>query len=107
MLEEFSKLRSSPTEKIVYDSDFNIENTLLTFKLTNKIQHDIFYEIKQELLNFLRKKLENSEIQVEAIITSIESKAKPRTEQEKFEAMAKKNPEIIKLKEELGLDLLF
>jgi len=104
---EFSNQRNSQTEKIVFASDFDLNNANFTFKLYNKVQLDVFYEIRQELLDFLRKKLENSEILCEAFVATEETKAKPRTEQEKFEAMSIKNPNIWKLKEALDLDLLF
>lgn len=106
-LAEFAEGKSTQTEKMAVTRDFDLHKFELTFKLPNKILFDIFFEIKQELTDFLRKKLHNSEIQIEAIITAEETKAKPRTEQEKFESMAEKNPDIWKLKEVLGLDLLF
>ncbi len=104
---EFSNQRNSQTEKIVFSSDFDLNNSNFIFKLFNKVQYDVFYEIRQELLDFLRKKLENSEIICDAIVTKEETKVKPRTEQEKFEALSIKNPNIWKLKEVLDLDLLF
>jgi DNA polymerase-3 subunit gamma/tau len=92
---------------MVVTRDFELIKNELTFKLPNKILFDIFFEIKQDLTDLLRKKLHNGEIQIDAVITAEETKAKPRTEQEKFESMAEKNPELWKLKEALGLDLLF
>lgn len=107
VLADFADERSSQTAKMVAISDFNLTKNELSFKLSNKILHDVFLEIKQDLTDYLRKKLHNSEIQIDAFITAEETKAKPRTEQEKFESMAQKNPSIWKLKEALGLDLLF
>jgi DNA polymerase III subunit gamma/tau len=106
-LAEFAEGKSTQTEKMAVTRDFDLQKFELIFKLPNKILFDIFFEIKQELTDFLRKKLHNAEIQIEAIIHAEETKAKPRTEQEKFESMAEKNPDIWKLKEVLGLDLLF
>jgi DNA polymerase-3 subunit gamma/tau len=107
ILAEFAEGRSTQTEKMVVTRDFDLSKNDLNFKLPNKILFDIFFEIKQDLTDFLRKKLHNTEIQIDAIVTAEETKAKPRTEQEKFESMAQKNPAIWKLKEALGLDLLF
>jgi DNA polymerase III subunit gamma/tau len=106
-LADFANTVSSQTTKMVVISDFDLKDNSLNFKLSNKILFDVFFEIRQDLLDFLRKKLHNSHIQLDAHITAEETKAKPRTEQEKFESMAKKNPEIWKLKETLDLDLLF
>jgi DNA polymerase III subunit gamma/tau len=107
VLADFADGRNTQTEKMVVTRDFDLIKNNLNFKLPNKILYDIFFEIKQDLTDFLRKKLHNSDIQIDATITAEETKAKPRTEQEKFESMAEKNPAIWKLKEALGLDLLF
>ena len=107
VLADFADGRNTQTEKMVVTRDFDLIKNNLNFKLSNKILFDIFFEIKQDLTDFLRKKLHNSDIQIDATITAEETKAKPRTEQEKFESMAEKNPAIWKLKEALGLDLLF
>jgi len=107
VLTEFISKKSTTTEKMVFSSDFDLNDSLITFKLVNKVQLDIFNEQKQELVDFLRKKLENSYLECNAILTAEEVKAKPRTEQEKFESMAKKNPKIWDLKAALDLDLLF
>lgn len=92
---------------MIFGSKCELKENTFEFKLQNKVKYDVFYEVKQEFLDFLRSKLENYEIQAEAIITAELTKAKPRTEQEKFEIMAAKNPNLNKLKEELGLDLIF
>lgn len=107
VLADFADGRNTQTEKMAVTRDFDLIKNNLNFKLPNKILFDIFHEIKQDLTDFLRKKLHNSDIQIDATITAEETKAKPRTEQEKFESMAEKNPAIWKLKEALGLDLLF
>ncbi len=104
---DYSNELTSQTEKMMAKSDFDLEKENLLFKLSNKILHDIFLEKRQEMADFLRKKLHNANIQLDAYIAAEETKAKPRTEQEKFESMAMKNPDIWKLKDALGLDLLF
>ena len=107
VLIDYSNELTSQTEKMMAKSDFDLEKEHFKFKLSNKILHDVFLEKRQEMADFLRKKLHNTNIQLDAHIDAEETKAKPRTEQEKFESMALKNPDIWKLKESLGLDLLF
>lgn len=107
VLMELARQRTSPNESRVLESDFELESTLMTFKLPNTILKDIFYEIRSDVLELLKRKLHNGTIQIEAIITAEETKMKPRTEQEKFENMAEKNPNLWKLKESLDLDLMF
>lgn len=107
VLMELARQRTSPNESRVLESDFELVSTLMTFKLPNTILKDIFYEIRSDVLELLKRKLHNGTIQIEAIITAEETKMKPRTEQEKFENMAEKNPNLWKLKESLDLDLMF
>src|SRR5690606_13856009 len=91
----FAEQRDSTTERMIFLSDFEIrDQTTIHFKLLNKLKDDVLTDLRQELLDFLRKKLRNSGIQISSEITAEETKAKPRTEQEKFEAMARKNPAL-------------
>jgi DNA polymerase-3 subunit gamma/tau len=107
-LRAFADQRDSTTEKMIFQSDFELRDQFtIHFKLLNKLKEDVLNELKQEMLDFVRKRLQNSSIQVSSEVTAEETKAKPRTEQEKFEAMAKKNPALKDLKERLGLDLVY
>lgn len=107
-LRAFADQRDSTTEKMIFQSDFELrDHFTIHFKLLNKLKEDVLNELKQEMLDFVRKRLQNSSIQVSSEVTAEETKAKPRTEQEKFEAMAKKNPALKDLKERLGLDLVY
>jgi DNA polymerase-3 subunit gamma/tau len=67
----------------------------------------LFEDIKTDLLEYLKRKLKNSNLTAEAVLTAEEAVLKPRTEQQKFEAMAEKNPLIWDLKTSLDLDLIF
>lgn len=60
--------------------------------------------IEVELLGFLRKKLKNSSIAFDYQINEDKEERRPYTSEEKFKAMAKKNPALLKLAEEFGLD---
>lgn len=60
--------------------------------------------IEVELLGYLRSQLQNSGISFSYNITADTEERKPYTSEEKFKAMAKKNPALLKLAEEFGLD---
>ncbi len=107
-LRTFAGRRETTTEKMIFTAEFEIRGEVtIHFRLLNKLKEDMLNELKQELLDFLRKTLGNSAIQVSSEVTAEESKAKPRTEQEKFEAMLRKNPVLKELKDRLGLDLVY
>lgn len=81
-----------------------IENFQLLLEIDNRIQDDLINTIKPELVSWLRKELHNSKIQ---LVTKITEKVKGRliyTDSEKFEEMAKKNPELENLKKKFNLD---
>lgn len=84
------------------NDDRNIE-----LVLDNTIQQDEFQrDIKQDLLVYLKEKLNNELISVATSVKSEKGK-QPRlyTAQEKFDYMIKKNPDLGKLKQEFNLDL--
>ena len=73
--------------------------------IDNKVQEMEIKERKPELLEFLRNELRNSFIQVETRLAETQDDTTPYLPDEKFLAMAKKNPHLKKLKDKLELDL--
>ncbi|MCX6232558.1 MAG: DNA polymerase III subunit gamma/tau [Bacteroidetes bacterium] len=84
-----------------------IENTI-NLTIDNKIQETEIKHKKGEMLEFLRMKSGNKALQIETQIIAIE-KANDiaYTDNDKFKKMAEKNPDIIRLKDELNLELEF
>jgi DNA polymerase-3 subunit gamma/tau len=82
-----------------------MEQHIIRLELGNKMQEMAILEKKQELLDFLREELKNYKIGLELIVAESGSSAKPFTAEEKFRAMAEKNPVIKDLKEKLDLEL--
>jgi hypothetical protein len=80
------------------------ENGGLFLELDNSIQNDLVNTIKPELVSFLRRELRNDKIE---LTTQVSEKIKNKiiyTDHVKFEAMVKKNPNLIKLKKKFNLD---
>lgn len=107
VLAEFFKQRSSPNERLIMESGYDIKDKHIQFKLPNTFLYSLFENLKTDLLEFMKRKLKNSHLSADAIVTAEETQAKPRTEQQKFEAMADKNPVLWDLKKGLDLDLIF
>lgn len=57
-----------------------------------------------EILGFLRTELKNTSIAFDYQVSEDTEERRPYTAEEKFKAMAKKNPALLKLAEEFGLD---
>jgi hypothetical protein len=80
------------------------EDYKLILEIDNRIQEDLINTIKPELVSWLRKELKNSKIQ---LLTKITETIKGRliyTDSEKFDEMAKKNPQLVMLKQKFNLD---
>lgn len=80
--------------------DNNIEITL-----ENKLLEADLFQKKGEMLEFLRSRLDNYKLRLTAKVEENSRKVKPYTDKEKFEKMAAKNPSLLKLKEELDLEI--
>jgi DNA polymerase-3 subunit gamma/tau len=68
-------------------------------------EEDFTKFLKPDLLMFLRKELKNDNISIETmLIKSDKDSGKPYTQEEKFDFMSEKNPNLKILKQQLGLD---
>jgi DNA polymerase-3 subunit gamma/tau len=74
-----------------------IEGNEITVTLENKALDDDFNAQKSELLDFIRKELNNYSISVNTIINKDVMIKKAYTPQEKFMKMSEKNPALINL----------
>lgn len=88
-------------------NEFTLDNTEISFKLTNPLEVDAIESIKAELVTYLRNNFKNEEIQLVYEVSTANAVDRPYTPKEKFEAMMKKNPSLAKMKEIMGLDTDF
>ena len=73
-------------------------------KLNSSVQIDTVDRLKSDLMPFLRDKLKNDGLKLEAELEIDESKPLIYTPAEKFKYLAEKHPELKVLQEKLGLD---
>lgn len=106
-LKAYGKTLQKQTEKFIVESDFELKDGVLTLLLVNNTLMELFHELKQDILDFVRKELKNGSILIDARLIAEVKEAKPRTEQEKFKAMVEKNPALKTFKDDLGLDLVY
>lgn len=83
------------------------ENFSIEFTIENKAQEEELEHEKADLLSFLRKRLNNHEIQLKLIVNKTEGEKKIYTASDKFKRMAEKNPNIDKLKQQFDLEIDF
>ncbi len=100
----FAATRDSPTEILILNRGYEQHGDTLHIKLENQIQQNQIGEFRHELLEFLRKQLKNSRIQLQADVVVQEKKRMVYTNREKFDYLADKHPILNDLKNQLGLD---
>lgn len=90
----------------VFDLD---ENFQITIMINNALEEDILERFKVNLTSYLRNTLENDQIRIKTMLKSEEnsSNRKMYTNADKFNYLAEKNPNLIELKNKLGLDTEF
>ena len=97
------------------DNEYNLmsqdyelkEKTKIIIHITNSLEQDILIRFKTELLKHLRDSLNNDLIQIDTDLKKAEASEKIYTNTDKFNHMAKKNPNLVKLKNKFGLDTEF
>ncbi|MBS2097416.1 hypothetical protein [Carboxylicivirga linearis] len=79
----------------------------LLIKLKNKLQETELQKEKSAMSGYLKRALKNARLELEFEISFDESDAPKRayTVADKFKLMLEKNPDLIKFKQEFGLDL--
>jgi hypothetical protein len=96
---------ASDTEKLVLDR--RLEKTgdnQVTLFMESQLEISILDKFEQDLIQHLRKTLDNTFVQIEKEVTEQESTRNLYTSKEKFEYMAQQNPVLRELKDRLGLD---
>jgi DNA polymerase-3 subunit gamma/tau len=71
----------------------------------NSVVADRLEDEKQDMLIFLRRKTGNSQLNLIIEVLQQETEIAPYTNKEKFESLAKKNPKLLNLKNELDLEI--
>lgn len=81
------------------------EDMSIDIVLENKLLEAELFQKKGELLGFLRSKLGNSSITLNTRVEENARETRPYTDKEKFETMAARNPALLRLKENLDLEI--
>lgn len=76
----------------------------LLLKIGNSVQEEDVRQIKPELINFLRRELRNSGIELSTSIEKIETERTHYNDSEKMQILMQKNPELFELKQKFNLD---
>jgi DNA polymerase-3 subunit gamma/tau len=83
------------------------DNNLIIIHINNSLEQDILLRFKTDLLMFLKNQLNNDLIKIDTELKEKDESDKIYTNTDKFNHLAKKNPNLIKLKSKFGLDTEF
>ena len=84
-----------------------VSETTVEVQLKNSVEKKFLGEIEVELVHFLRNDLSNDFIMVSSAYNQETTIKTAYTNAEIFDEMVGKNPELIRLRDELGLDTDF
>jgi DNA polymerase-3 subunit gamma/tau len=83
-----------------------LDDETITLTLDNQVQVEYIRPILQDFVNFLRKHLKNGFLEIKLHVIEDDTEVqKPVTGKDKFQAMARKNPNIHTLKNRFNLDI--
>jgi DNA polymerase III subunit gamma/tau len=93
------------SEYVILNRKFTLDGTTIHLEVDNEIQTDLLtISLRTEVLNYLRKELQNSTIHLEVVVSKEEAKTMIYTQADKFKFMAEKNPALHDFRSILGLD---
>jgi DNA polymerase-3 subunit gamma/tau len=79
-------------------------NHIVEMNVVSSLQQEEVEKIKFKILRSLRGTLQNGMLNVEIVMKETENAKRFYSDKEKFEAMAQKNPNLLKFKQQFGLD---
>ena len=80
------------------------DNCLVSIKVENSVQQDQIRQLKPEIIGYLRRSLKNSKIDVHVDLIKAQNEDKLLTSDQKMQAMIKKNPALLLMKNKFNLD---
>lgn len=103
--EEKQKLGARQLATIFKTSEVRFEENLITLVIGNETQREQLMNIRQEFIDEIRKKLQNSGLGLEVVIAEGETVAKAYKPVDVFKAMSERNPALLELKKRFDLEI--
>ncbi|MCK8492568.1 DNA polymerase III subunit gamma/tau [Spirosoma sp. RP8] len=105
----FARLRRQQnditSEQVVLNRELTLNGTTICLTLDNTLQVGFLTELRPDLLGYLRRELQNSQIQLEHTVQVQEVKKMIYSSLDKFNYMAEKNPALHELRKALNLEV--
>lgn len=81
-----------------------LDNYLLRIEVENSVQQNQVRQLKPEIIGYLRRNLKNSRVDVVVELLKAQPQDKLLTDEQKMQAMIKKNPALLLMKNKFNLD---
>lgn len=108
-MKTFAEAKSKEGQKQLYatltSSKIVLENKTVVIMLSNEVQRTMLTDIKQDMLDELRRLLTNKQTQLEINVSELQGEVKAYKPQDKFKVLAEKNPALNELKKRFDLDI--
>jgi len=96
------------SETIIIDRELTFkQDNIVLLKLDNFVQEDVLNSLKPDLLEFVRSRINNSDLQLESEIAKEETVKFMYTSNDKFRYLSEKYPLLSDMKKRFGLDTDF
>lgn len=89
---------------ILKDRELTLDGDVIRITLENVLQLEQINSFKEELMLFLRQKIRNTQITLEASVANMVEENKVYTVEDKFKFLEKKHPNLAQLKDLFGLE---
>ncbi len=99
--------KNSTTEEIALRRSFSLVDHSIEIALDNDHQLEAIQGMRYDLLSFLKARFNTTKLDINPRVAPQEVQRLPYTPVEKFNFLAEKNPQLIELKQVLGLDVDF
>lgn len=86
-------------------SAISFKNNTISLNLTNATQLEKIQNMKQELLDEIRKSLKDNRVSLEVSMSKTESITKAYKPSDIFKTMGEKNPALLELKKRFDLEI--
>ena len=103
--EEKSKSGNKQLYATLTSSKISFQDKTIVIELNNEVQKEMLVNIKQDMLDELRKLVSNKQMQLEIKVSEIVGELKAYKPADKFKLMAEKNPTLLEFKKRFDLDI--
>jgi len=102
---EFAETRKPyKAEYQLLTQEIILQEKTIVLHLHNPVQETLLSDLKSDIVDYIREKIKNYSLQVIGELQHTDDHKAIYTNREKFEHLAKKNPNLYQLKDRLGLD---